>query len=504
MGMFGGDGKKKKEEEAAEQQEKRTARRSRRVVTPGSKPAQPGSGSANVRRASRPASGAQPAPEAKRQTKRVSKPAAAQPRPAQPKPPSQAPIDLDAPGGIDLGPSIQPGAGKVPITDSPDLDFSGSLDAGPSSGGRSGDEPLLAFLVGKANLVSEEQAQQARQKAAAEDVPIDVACTRLGFIDEDQLVNALTQECWVPHLKVDKYEIRKKALDTIAENDARRLSVLPVDKLGSILNLAMVNPLDVEAIRVLEGKTGLDIKKVVATRSEIEHGIDKYYGGAAQAKEGSLQIEQEQASQSLDAMMDAMEPSIAPAPAPAAAAPAMIEPAMAPIDPLDEIADIDDLLGGDEAVAPAIVEPISIEMDEIEPEIEPEFADLPEEDIVPVEPKRESGRIQVSLDDDFDQDLGDPMIAPATSAITKPKPEETLEPAVAPAPKPAAAKARVVDLVPVMEEEFQHAISHGKSRLFDKWVSLQTRNRILNAVTVEREIDPVLSTLFANGELVEV
>ena len=64
-------------------------------------------------------------------------------------------------------------------------------------------------------LLSEEQAGQVRSQAAADDVPVDVACTRLGFIDEDQLVNALTQECWVPHLKVDKYEIRKKALDTI-------------------------------------------------------------------------------------------------------------------------------------------------------------------------------------------------------------------------------------------------------------------------------------------------
>ena len=119
---------------------------------------------------------------------------------------------------------------------------------------------------------------------------------------EDQLVNALTQECWVPHLKVDKYEIRKKALDTIGEEDARAFSVLPVDKLGSILNLAMVNPLDAEAISALEGKTGLDIKKVVATRSEIEEGISKYYGGEV-AKEGGLDITQDRDSRRVTQML---------------------------------------------------------------------------------------------------------------------------------------------------------------------------------------------------------
>ena len=41
---------------------------------------------------------------------------------------------------------------------------------------------------------------------------------------------------------------------------AFRQSYFPVDKLGSLLTMAMVNPLDQETIRSLEGKTGLDIK----------------------------------------------------------------------------------------------------------------------------------------------------------------------------------------------------------------------------------------------------
>ena len=54
-----------------------------------------------------------------------------------------------------------------------------------------------------------------------------------------------------------------------------------------------------------------------------------------------------------------------------------------------------------------------------------------------------------------------------------------------------------MNLIPVMEEEFQHAITHGKSHLFDKWVGLQSRNRIINAVAVEGDVEPLLSGLFA-------
>ena len=106
----------------------------------------------------------------------------------------------------------------------------------------------------KGALVTAAQAQEAQEKAAAEGIAFDSALMALDYLSEEALVSALTQECWVPHLKVDRYEIRKKALDTIGEQDARYYSVLPVDKLGGILNLAMVNPLDQDTINALEQK----------------------------------------------------------------------------------------------------------------------------------------------------------------------------------------------------------------------------------------------------------
>ncbi len=57
-----------------------------------------------------------------------------------------------------------------------------------------------------------------------------------------------------------------------------------------------------------------------------------------------------------------------------------------------------------------------------------------------------------------------------------------------------------VNLVPVMEEEFQHAITHGKAHVFEKWVGLQTRNRIINGVQVEDELEETLSAMFKTGK----
>src|SRR5690606_27310944 len=237
-----------------------TQRRSRRVVVPGQagqKSAPGGSGTSRVQQVNR-----APAPG----TRTVQRQTPAQQPAAKPSSgessrvgkPAPAPDGLMLGAGSNGGDSNSPTPGRPrsrePIVDSQPLSFAGNLSGGGEGPARTGDRALLDFLVNKANLIPQDVADNAKRKAESDSVAIDVALVTLNAVSEDQLVSALTQECWVPHLRVDKYEIRKKALDTIAREDAIRFSVFPVDKLGSLLTLAMVNPLDTETIRVLEGK----------------------------------------------------------------------------------------------------------------------------------------------------------------------------------------------------------------------------------------------------------
>ena len=467
--------------------------------------------------------------------------------------------------------------GKDPITvgSSKPPEFTGGLaQAGRRAGGpcRTGDNALLDFLRNKANLLNDDQIGQVRAKAESDSNPIDVAAVDLGFITEQQMVNALTQECWVPHLKVDKYEIRKKALDTIAREDATHFGVFPVDKLGSLLTLAMVNPLDAETIRVLESKTGLDVKKVVATRSEITQGIEKYYSGKVQAKDTSIAFTQDVEPKSVTQMMSKVAPN--PPSPPSRPMPvaniAVSHPSMPSADNIvPEIQDIDDLLSSDEAIAPAIIEPISLkaeaEVIPIEPvmmePLEPELATF--DPVVPAfrapaakKPNTEQNDFEI---DDLPAIAGDPTLtrktaatpsapaiasefefednapsikAPAAKAPVAPArptppiaPAAPARPSAPPASRPATSsfnrpateqrsatsrftgtarseRSGIINLIPVTEDEFQHAITHGKSHVFEKWVGLQSRNRIINAVPIESEFDTLLAGLYAGAKTV--
>lgn len=582
MGLFKGNKNKGSDDES--QKQPTTARRSRRVVVPGAKGTASAPAKVDSTRVQNRTSAA-PAPAARPQTHSIKRTSTKSESDRVAKAPADDGLMLGSSGSAPATGSASRPKSREPIRDSQPLDFAGDLSsaepsvaAGPA---RTGDAALLEFLVNKANLMTQDQANSATTKAGSQGKPIDVALVDMNLVSEDQLVSALTQECWVPHLRVDKYEIRKKALDTIAREDAVRYSVFPVDKLGSLLTLAMVNPLDVETIRTLESKTGLDIKKVVATRTEISQGIEKYYSGQVVAKDSSISftqdagVETKSVTQLLTnvAVKDdfVAEPSLS-----------MDDISMAPSAPvktesnsniIPEIEDIDDLLSSDEVIAPAIIEPIGIEaideFDDLEPaaipdaEIEPlginpgvgdvAFDDLddisiaaPEPMIAPAASRDDGidvGDIDLGLDDTapielppskiaksakstpvpapasledlFLDDVGisasakadepTPMelpIVPAAKTSAPKAPAPTANKPIAPAAKPAAAKsgapraAHVVNLVPVMEEEFQHAITHGKAHLFERWTGLQTRNRIINGIQVEAELEPLLAGLF--------
>ena len=433
MGGFFGKGKNKdKGEDKSEPKVPVPApRASRRAVIPGSAP--------STQRVS--------GPGVKPPTQRVApKPGAAPSVFAKPAPPKTESdnlvLSMDAP-------AARPD-GRAPILASESPNFAGSLSSNARTAGpcRTGDAALIEFMVAKAKLISQEQADLISGKAQREDLALDAAAVTLGVVTEDQLVSALTQECWVPHLKVDKYEIRKKALDTVSKDDAVHYSVFPVDKLGSLLTLAMVNPLDQETIRILESKTGLDIKRVVATRSEIQQGIEKYYSGQVIAKDTSISftadaaIETKSVTQLLGNVKTADTARIGGTELP----PMLADSGFAP-----EIQDIDDLLSADEIIAPAIVEVKSLEMEA--PLVVPagEVIEIAEPQIIESSALEARPTLAPAQDDSFtpmpspfvldDAPIAAPPVAkvPSTTARIVATPEFDLEDtdALAPAIKPA-------------------------------------------------------------------
>ncbi len=358
---------------------------------------------------------------------------------------------------------------------------------------RSGDAALQQFLLTTAKLITAEQFTILKGKADADNIPYDIAGVALKLFTEEQLVSGLTTLCYVPNLKLDKYGIRKKALDTVPMEDALRWGVIPVDKLGSLLTLAMVNPLDADTVRAIEAKTNLEVKKVVAPRSEILQAIDRYYNGKVEAKDVTLSFSAEPSAEvkSVQQLLgNVKEVGSSSGAKPAVGAKPAIQ-ATPPVAQANDIQDIDDLLAEDEVVAPEIVEALALDGASTSFTANPMV--VPPEDVLELPGPALERRPPV---------LAKPAAqAPVQSPTTRTNYPQNL-PGQAKQPQTGVALERnpVVDLLPVLEDEFRHAITHGKAHVFEKWVGLQTRPRVINPIPVEANLVPVLAPVFESRQ----
>lgn len=99
----------------------------------------------------------------------------------------------------------------------------------------------------------------------------------LGFVKEEDIAQTLTAQYGFPYLPLGNYEVNQEIAHIIPSRVARQYLIIPIDKIGNNLTLAMSNPLNVQAIEDVELISGCNVQAFVSTSSDIKLAIDKYY-----------------------------------------------------------------------------------------------------------------------------------------------------------------------------------------------------------------------------------
>jgi chromosomal replication initiator protein DnaA len=81
----------------------------------------------------------------------------------------------------------------------------------------------------------------------------------MNFITQSTLVSFLVKQCKIPHISLADYVVSDELFQLVPKELCLKYNLLPIDKLGRILTLAMVDPLDVGALEQVR-RTCPDIK----------------------------------------------------------------------------------------------------------------------------------------------------------------------------------------------------------------------------------------------------
>jgi len=146
----------------------------------------------------------------------------------------------------------------------------------------------LRAILEKAGKLEDGKGDTLLAEAQATKRPFTEILVKQGVATEPELVSLIAKAANIPPIDLSKLTLNKEVLDSVPEDVARDYGVFPVDKIGSIITIAVANPFDVLKLDDIRIVTGCQLRLVVSTEEEIERTRNKSYQQESESVDGIL------------------------------------------------------------------------------------------------------------------------------------------------------------------------------------------------------------------------
>jgi type IV pilus assembly protein PilB len=136
----------------------------------------------------------------------------------------------------------------------------------------------LGELLTKASLITQDQLKEALKLQKDTGGKLGETLIKLGFVSEEDITECLSQQFGVPSINLAHFEIDSSVIKLVPADVARKYNILPVNKTGATITIAMADPTNVFAMDDIKFMTGYNVEPVVASELGIKAAIDNYYG----------------------------------------------------------------------------------------------------------------------------------------------------------------------------------------------------------------------------------
>ena len=135
----------------------------------------------------------------------------------------------------------------------------------------------LGELLIERKVINQQQLEKAIAVQKERGGLIGEILVEFGFAKEEDIAQALTAQYGFPYLPLSNYEINPEIIKLVPARVARQYLLIPIDKIGNNLTLAMSNPLNIQAIEDVEILSSCSVQTFVSTSTDIKKAIQKYY-----------------------------------------------------------------------------------------------------------------------------------------------------------------------------------------------------------------------------------
>jgi len=136
----------------------------------------------------------------------------------------------------------------------------------------------IEAILQRQGVITPEQAERVRLEAVSTDYPVEKIILQEELAPPLEVAKAKGEILKVPFVDLKDLNVAAEVLDLVPESICRRFQLVPLDLKGGILEVAMVDPLDLEAIKYLERRSGKKISPRISEASLVEQAISNQYG----------------------------------------------------------------------------------------------------------------------------------------------------------------------------------------------------------------------------------
>jgi general secretion pathway protein E len=154
-----------------------------------------------------------------------------------------------------------------------------------------GERPELLSVLVAHNVLSAEQAERVRRAQKVNGFGVEQAILQLGIASDVQIAQALAAQAGLPYVKINPLDLDLDVVTkAIAGPFARRHGIVAIAKTAERITVAVHDPFAPFPSEDIKRVTGLDVDRVVATRSDVETVNKGFYDLKTSLKHAEKQL----------------------------------------------------------------------------------------------------------------------------------------------------------------------------------------------------------------------
>jgi type IV pilus assembly protein PilB len=136
----------------------------------------------------------------------------------------------------------------------------------------------LGEILVEGGLLTPEQLEKALPHQKKSSLKLGQFLVREGYVSETQIVDLVSNQLRLEKYRPDKFTIDVELANVLPADIAHKYQAAPLKKSGLLLTVAMIDPLDINALDTIEVYTNCEVEAVICTEQQLNSMLSSMYG----------------------------------------------------------------------------------------------------------------------------------------------------------------------------------------------------------------------------------